>query len=368
MSRMMGFLHDQLAEAGDVVDYFCADDVSPRLNGRLPRRFAFPLLVWREARAAARSGRPYDIINVHEPSASVVAALGRAGLPGAVVVTSHGVERRAWSFGLEELRRGREGPSLKTRLVYPATVLSQARLGLRRADHVFCLSTEDRDYLIGRVGLRGERVTRIYPGAGRVYAEAAAGRNYRRAERLLFAGTWRKNKGIEDIVPAFAELAGRHPGLRLVVLGGGEGEPDLRSMFPEAVRARVSCMTTAGEGENATAFATADLYVLPSLFEGTPLTLIEAMMSGMPIVTTATCGMRDVVEDGMTGLLVPIRSPAAIVRAVEALVADAGLRERIGRAAQKKALESYTWDRVAGPVKSVYERLAGRRQRHGQPA
>lgn len=116
----------------------------------------------------------------------------------------------------------------------------------------------------------------------------------------------------------------------------------------------------ATEAETAAAFADADIYLLPSLFEGTPLTLIEAMMSGMPIVTTNVCGMKDVIRNGENGLLIPIRSPDAIVSAVKRLVADQAYRARLGHAAQAEALEKYTWPRVAAPVRDVYERLCKR--------
>jgi glycosyltransferase involved in cell wall biosynthesis len=107
----------------------------------------------------------------------------------------------------------------------------------------------------------------------------------------------------------------------------------------------------------ARAFAEADLFLLPSLFEGTPLTLIQAMMSGLPIVATSTCGMKDVVTHEATGLLVPLRSPAALVAAVERLVMDQTLRARLGEAARATALGQYTWRQVAEPVRHVYERL-----------
>ena len=110
----------------------------------------------------------------------------------------------------------------------------------------------------------------------------------------------------------------------------------------------------------AAAFAAADVFLLPSLFEGTPLTLIQAMMSGLPVVTTATCGMKDVIQDGETGLLIPVRSPAAIEGAVSRLLVDRELRERVGRAARAAALASYTWDRVAVPVEDAYLRLRAR--------
>ncbi|HEX8501823.1 MAG TPA: glycosyltransferase family 4 protein [Pyrinomonadaceae bacterium] len=363
MSRIMTFIHERVAAArGHRVEYFCADDVPARLRGR-GARHAFPLLLLREAARAARRGEPYDLINVHEPAGAGVAVFRRLAGDPVVVVTSHGVERRAWELALEESRLGRAGPNWKTRILYPLTTLRQAEAGLRRADHVFCLSFEDRDFLASRLGVERGRVTRIYPGADVPFQEAARGRDYGRCRRLLFAATWRKNKGVEDLVPAFAALARRHEGLELGVLGGGVAEEVVLGAFPPDVRARVSCARATGDAETAAHFGRADLFLLPSLFEGTPLTLVEAMAAGLPVVTTDTCGMRDVVSDGSTGLLVPTRSPEAVAAAVGRLLSDAALRARLGRAAHAAAVEKYTWDRAAAPVADVYERLCASRRR-----
>lgn len=358
MSRIMRLIHDPATRAGDEVEYLCAEHAPASARGRLGR-LGFPLLVWRRAREAARAGRPYDVVNVHEPSAALVASL-RAQLGGcAVTVTSHGVERRAWELAQEERRLHRSAPGWKTRVVYPLTSLWQSDLGLRRADQIFCLSFEDRDYLTRRYRIPPERIARLYPGADPVFAAAAVARDYARATRLLFAGTWRKNKGIEDFVPAFTTLARSRPELMLTVAGAGVSEDLVRRAFPSELRWRISCAETSTDPETAAVYAGTDLYVLPSLFEGTPLTLLEAMMSGLPIVTTNTCGMKDVIEHDRTGLLVPIRSPDSIVAAVERLLDRPDDRARLGGAARVLAAERYTWERVAEPVRLAYERLCG---------
>jgi glycosyltransferase involved in cell wall biosynthesis len=118
---------------------------------------------------------------------------------------------------------------------------------------------------------------------------------------------------------------------------------------------------SADERSMAKAFAEADVFLLPSLFEGTPLTLVQAMMSGLPIVTTSTCGMKDVIADGVNGCLVPIRSPGAVVSAVTRLKGEHALRARLGTAAQRDALVLYTWEQVAKPVLAVYQKLYERR-------
>jgi glycosyltransferase involved in cell wall biosynthesis len=358
VSRIMRFIHDEVSNAGHQIEYLCAEDVPVWVRGRWGR-LAFPWAVRAKVSAARRAGRPYHLVNVHEPSGAAVSVLrsGR-GYP-VITVTSHGLERRAWEFTKEEARLGRQGPTLKTRILYPLTSLWQSKLALRYADYVFCLNLEDRDYLVRRLRIPGARITRIYPGADTCYATATTGRDYARVERVLFAATWRKNKGVEDLVPAFQRLAVRHETLTLTVLGGGVPADVVLGAFPPEVRGRVRSIQTTTEAETAARFASSDLFLLPSLFEGTPLVLIEAMMSGLPIVTTATCGMKDVIRSEHNGLLVPIRSPAAIVTAMERLVADPQLRARLGLAAQRDALQQYTWPAVARPVRETYERLAG---------
>jgi len=352
----MELLHRPLVQAGYTIDFFTSDNVPLAARGRLGR-FTFPWLVHRHAARAAVQGTPYDLINVHEPSSAVVTTFRRGLGKCALVVTTHGVERRAWELALEEGRLGRGGPSWTSRIWYPLTSLWQSGVGLTHADAVFCLNSEDQQYLTRRFGIAEARITRISPGADPLFAAASGARDYQSAKRLLFAGTWRKNKGIQDLVPAFTALAEQDTEVQVTVFGAGVPEAAVRAAFPAAIQPRVTTASTANDEETARVFATSDLFVLPSLFEGTPLTLMEAMMSGLPIVTTATCGMKDVVSDGVNGLLVPIRSSTRLVEAIQRLRVDPALRERLGRAAQAEAQARYTWDRVAEVVRKAYVRL-----------
>lgn len=364
MSRMLGFIHDRVERDGHTVEYFAADQVPPRLGGRLAR-FSFPLLLLRHARRAARAGRPYDVINVHEPSAAAVAVFKRRAGNPFVVVTSHGVEDRGWEVAKEDARLGRDRVRWKTRLIFPPSVLWPSRVGLRRADHVFCLNTEDVVYLEKEYGLPPERITRLFPAADPAYTAAFPRRDYAApADRLLWFGTWLTRKGVPDLVEAFAALVPKFPNLALTVMGAGVPPEAVRGSFPEALCGRVECVPPGTEQELAERMLGAAVYVIPSLFEGTPQTLPEAMATGMPAVGTATCGMKDVIRDGENGLLVAVRRPGELAAAITRLLADRALRERTGRQAHADVVANYTWDQVAEPVRAVYRRLA--EQRYGK--
>ena len=361
MSRLMGRAHDVLAEAGHEVDYLTADDVPPALAGRLAR-FAFPVLVRRAVVAGARRGRPYDVVNVHEPHGAAIAAVRRSLPDTAVVVMTHGVERRGWEIALAHPP---SRPSAKTRLVYPLTSLWMSSLALRRADHVICLNRQDRDFLNRRVGLDSAHVTPVTPGADPIFGHAAATRAYNRARRLLFAGTWLPRKGVTELARAFDSLVERGLDLELQVIGAGVAPDDVRRTFSARSASRVSVLGGGDDARMAAALAAADLFVLPSLFEGTPLTLIEAMWSGLPIVTTRTAGMQDVVQHDETGLLVPPADPAALTEAVARLAGDQSLRRTLGTAAHRVASTRYTWENTAATLQQAYEQA---RRRHDASA
>jgi glycosyltransferase involved in cell wall biosynthesis len=119
----------------------------------------------------------------------------------------------------------------------------------------------------------------------------------------------------------------------------------------------VTVVNARDDRETAAALAAADIFVLPSLFEGTPLTLIEAMWSGLPVVTTATAGMKDVVRHDENGLLVQPGSVESLAGGIDRLARDGDLRRRLGVAAHRAAVERYTWRQTAAAFEAAY-RLA----------
>jgi len=348
MNRTMEFLHDWVEAAGHQVEYFCSDDV-PQSSSKMAR-FSFPLAVFRHAKMRRAEGRPYDIINVHEPSGAAVAVFKRQ-TGSRVVVMSYGVEWRGWKIA-------RRHASLKSRILFPVTVLWQARWAIEKADHIFCKNEEDVAELVAH-GIPRARITRIFPGADPIFGRSAATRDYSKAQTILFAATWIRRKGIYELVEAFTALAPNYPQLRLIVLNPGVDDAVVLSHFPPPLRDRISCMRAAPEEGVARVFEASDVYLLPSQFEGTPLTMMEAMWSGLPIVATKTCGMRDVLRDGDNGLLIPVEAPEALAKALERLLDDCDLRARLGIAAHEDAVTHYTWQKCAQAVIEAYERLAG---------
>jgi glycosyltransferase involved in cell wall biosynthesis len=109
--------------------------------------------------------------------------------------------------------------------------------------------------------------------------------------------------------------------------------------------------------------AATDAFVLPSLFEGTPLALLEAMAAGKPVVTSAIPGSDELVADGETGLLVPAGDADALAAALKRIVADPELRARLGAAARLKAETAHSAVASTQRVVEVYEALLAQKPR-----
>jgi len=167
-----------------------------------------------------------------------------------------------------------------------------------------------------------------------------------------------RQKGVVFLLrAASAILAGRPEG-RIVVVGGGDLEDDLRREARELDQDRRFLLL----GEQADAreiLSRLDVFVLPSLWEGLPLVLIEAAALGKPIVATAVDGSREIVTDGETGLLVPPADPAALAAAVKRLLDDPALAARLGARARETIPPRFTLEKMIAGYADLYVSLMG---------
>jgi len=104
-------------------------------------------------------------------------------------------------------------------------------------------------------------------------------------------------------------------------------------------------------------YSISDVVVLPSLREGTPLVLLEAMACGKPVVATRVGGIPEIVEHGEGGLLVRPKDVEGLSKAILTLLEDPGLREEMGKKARRRAVKEFDWDIKADEVIRVYKEV-----------
>ena len=150
------------------------------------------------------------------------------------------------------------------------------------------------------------------------------------------------------------EAVPRVPDARFVLVGEGGERRALESRARAlGVSDRVRFLGL--RGDIADLLAISDVFVLPSLYEGLPLSILEAMAAGKPVVASSIPGIDEVVVDGETGLLVPPRDPAALAASIRLLLTDSDLRVRLGDAGRERVHGTFSLERMVEGVVAVYQ-------------
>jgi glycosyltransferase involved in cell wall biosynthesis len=330
------------------------DAFAPELTGAPVEAVAVDAENWLRVDEVGRLGAFIDefsphVVNPHLfRSTAVAAPLARwYGVP-AVVETYHG--REGWRRGL--LR----GSFLPDRIVG------------RLLNRVIAVSEAARDFLVRRKGYRADKVVVIPNGRDLSVFQPGRSREEVRKELGLDASTpvigvvgrLETQKGHTYLLQAWPEVLRQFPDARLLVIGDGS----LRDPLAEEARARggASVIFTGFRADMPRLIDALDVLALPSLYEGMPLTAIEAAAMARPVVATAVDGTPEVVRDGETGRLVPAADPAALSRALCQLLADPDDARRMGEAARQDALHRFDLDRQVAATAAVYRDVVGQRR------
>jgi glycosyltransferase involved in cell wall biosynthesis len=219
------------------------------------------------------------------------------------------------------------------------------RLLLERRDRVVGVGQSVRQALIDNEGFPSHRVQVIYNGVDLApFGHAAAARSAIRFELGIRESEWlilqvARLDALKDHATALrtlAQVVGRGIKARLVLVGEGPEESTIRQLVHQYnLESRVCLLGLRTDIPRL--LSAADLFLLTSVSEGIPLTLIEAMAVGLPIISTRVGGVEEVIEDGKTGLLAPRGDDAALAEKVLHLLHDGSLRRQMGEFGRARA-------------------------------
>jgi len=178
--------------------------------------------------------------------------------------------------------------------------------------------------------------------------------------RLLFVGRLIERKGLPYLIEAVGLLAPRRP-VHLDVVGDGSLKAKWMALAAErGLSERITFHGRIDDRALADLYAECDIFLLPSIVdthgdtEGLGVVLLEAMSCRKPVIATDVGGITDIVRDGETGLLVPQRDAAALAAAVERLLDDPDLAERLGQSGAAYAQQRFDWTHIVDEIEALY--------------
>jgi glycosyltransferase involved in cell wall biosynthesis len=177
---------------------------------------------------------------------------------------------------------------------------------------------------------------------------------------FLFCGQMIARKGLDHLLEAFAAVAERHSGARLLLAGREAELPGLLEGLPEEVRARIAYAGFQPPEALPGVFARADVFVLPSRYDGWGVVVNQAIGAGLPVICSDAVGAGyDLVEAGVNGVLFPVGDVAALAGCMERFLDEPGLAARWGAASRAKA-DAWTPERGAAKWVDVFREVLGR--------
>lgn len=356
MAKIMHAFADELRVNGHTVDMIFRNHLPYTPALRRISEILFPvLLIFKILRLWQRGSGKHDLVAIHSLEGAVYVLLRKIfrHWPPCVIV-SYGSDEMRWMLELEEDRLGLRPLNAVTKISYPAVWISQARYATRHAAHVMLTAKSEITFNREHYGIPESRMTFIPNGVSDVYFTphqySAA------ASKLLYFGGWEWRKGTRYLIESFTEAAARIPQLTLTIAGVGNAAKQAEKAFPEHLRPQITIISSISAEETPSLYQRHDIFIFPSLFESMSLVVPEAMASGLPVITTRACGMQDIVEDGVTGLLTAPRNAAEITEAILKLIRNPALCEKLGLAAQEKA-EELRWSVITQDLIRMYQRI-----------
>ena len=185
---------------------------------------------------------------------------------------------------------------------------------------------------------------------------------------IVMLGRMGPPKGLPELMEALGSASMSELDWCITIAGDGDGDACRKDAHARGIGDKVTIPGWLGSNEVASLLASADILVLPSRSENLPISVIEALSYGVAVVTTPVGAIPEIVEDGVSALLVPVRDPDALATALHRLITDPVLRRRISEGGYEVFLNRLDIDRYAETLSAIYNRLLdGDRVAH-QPA
>lgn len=276
----------------------------------------------------------------------------------------HGVAVAAAAIGYGGLA---DKPMLvaSRRVDFPLKLNALSQWKYRQVAAFLCASEAIRQILIGQ-GIPRERALTIHEGIDLAHVDAAPPVSVREtfwlptnAPVVGCIGALVEHKGHRHLIHAAVDVVRAEPEVRIVILGEGDLRDELTRMIHELGLER-HVLLPGFRPDVLSLLKTFDLMVMPSITEGLGTSILDAMACAKAVVGCAVGGIPEVVDDGVTGLLVPPRNASALGAAIVRLMRDPGLRETLGRAGRRRLEARFTADRMVHETLTVYQRLRQR--------
>lgn len=316
--------------------------IGPKEIGNLRHNSLFPINAYKYFKKLNVTPKAFI---VHEPASGYFV---NRSIP--CFVESHGIERRYWEAQLNGSipNSSNQQISLITKYLFPIWRLHGCDKGLKRAYKLLLINSEDKEFVKVRYKRKDDDIL-IFKNGVNAYIPLpdTSGDKF----TILFNGSWLQRKGIRILIEAAQSLYEDGLNINYLLIGTGIDVDSVLQDWPAQLRAFVKVVPSFSADEENKFLASSSLFILPSYFEGQPLSLLQAMAAGKCCISTNCCGQTDIIQNGKTGLLFSTGNVRELSILIKNCYNDRNIMEIIGNNA-KQYTKHLSWSKVSKEVAS----------------
>jgi len=285
-----------------------------------------------------RKKNDFDIIHAHSHlffSTNLCALLRRLGSPP-LVITNHGLISQTVPMWVHK--------------IYIPTI---AKWTFKSADKIICYTENEKSFLV-HLGIDSDKIVFIHNGTDTdIFSPCKKEKNN---NQILWIGRFTPGKGVKYLINAFNILVKKYPDFKLLMIGNGPLKNNIKQKIQDLnLGKNIILKEFVPNSKLPAIYCDSDVFVLSSLNEGVPRTVLEAMSCGVPIVCTNLPQLVSVVEG--CGLLVPVEDSQALAEGISKIISDKELARKLGENGRTKVVESYSWEDTVKNTVQLYEEL-----------
>ena len=356
----------RLAKAGLQVKVYCTDP-----TGKLPKKQTkdgFEIFRFRSfspKHVYFFSPKLYHAL-AHEDDADVIHAHGYPNFPALAAATAKTSNKKPLVFtphygGYDVQTMGTGIWRIFAKKFYN---LSAGQFILKSADAIVSVGKIEKDALETKFCIESEKIRYIPNG---VNAQRFGNSPTKRDKKtVLYVGRLEKYKGVHFLLEAFKKVETTHKQVELVIVGSGPYKEELLTLARSLnFTNNVKFLENVPEETLTQLYLSSNVFVSLSQYEGQPITLVEAMCSGLPVVATSVGAVPELIQDHRTGFLLSFPpDEETLVRHISSLLENEEISKSMGARARESILSTFSWDRTVSGLIQLYEEV----QKHGDNA
>ena len=285
-----------------------------------------------------------DLVLAHEPTGGFLSFMNTP-----LVIFSHGVEERAWEV---QQQTSFNPTSMKSKLVPKAVRFYSNNRAFRNCQLALLSNREDLQYLIKHKKIRAKKL-RIFQNGYYAFDNV---QKLSKEIVFLFNATWIPRKGTSLMVRVFNSVLTKYPHVKLLLAGTKLPEEEVRKSFSPDVQRGIQVIASFEREQEPEIYRAANVFVMPTFFEGQSVALTQAMALGLCPVTTSNCGQKDLINHGYNGLLFATGDADGFSSQIIDLINNPGRIDELGSKARSSVLD-LTWDHAATDVVKSCEEI-----------